>query len=609
VTDPADDADRELRDAREQSAASREILAALGRDVANPGTVLDTVLEFAARLCGARAAQLFLLDGDVFRLERVAGETPEDYHRHLMEQPIARDRSSTVGRAAADKCTVQIPDVEADADYGRRDLQRATGFRTLLSTPMLLQDEVVGVLSMWRTDVAPFDDRECALLEEFAVEAAIVLRQVNLMRALESHGTELASKVAHLEALQEVDEAVGSSLDLDEVLERVVSNAVRLTNLGFGDITLRTDGGSILEYHEVSDSFHVHAFGSSHDLLEQLRAITIGRESTLIGRTAGSHRPFEIPDLAEAVRDPYLDILFQDGWRSVLAVPIVRGEKMLGVLAIRRRGTGNFPPDVTELLQTFASQSAVAIVNARLFGEVESKSTELANWNTELESRVAQQVAELDRANRLRRFLSPQLADLVIGDETLLESHRREIVVVFTDLRNFTPFAEASEPEEVMGVLAEYHRVIGARVHEYGGTLERFTGDGVMVFFNDPIQCDDPAERAVRMSIDIRDAVRELAERWRRNGHDLGLGIGIAQNFATLGRIGFEGRFDYAAIGSVTNLAARLCGDARAWQVLVTDRVLAPIEQIAVSEFVGDVQPKGFSRPVRVHNISAIHDR
>jgi class 3 adenylate cyclase len=609
VTDPTDDADRELRDAREQSAASREILAALGRDVANPGAVLDTVLEYAARLCGAAAAQLFLLDGDVFRLSGVAGETPEDYHRHLTEQPIARDHSSTVGRAAEDKCTVQIPDVEADADYGRRDLQRATGFRTLLSTPMLLQDEVVGVLSMWRTDVAPFDDRERALLEEFAVEAAIVLRQVNLMRALESHGTELANKVAHLEALQEVDEAVGSSLDLDEVLERVVSNAVRLTNLGFGDITLRTDGGSILEYHEVSDSFHVHAFGSTHDLLEQLRAITIGRESTLIGRTAGSHQPFEIPDLAEAERDPYLDILFQDGWRSVLAVPILRGETMLGVLAIRRRGTGNFPPDVTELLQTFASQSALAIVNARLFREVETKSRELANWNTELESRVAQQVAELDRTNRLRRFLSPQLADLVIGDETLLESHRREIVVVFTDLRNFTPFAEASEPEEVMGVLAEYHRVIGARVHEYGGTLERFTGDGVMVFFNDPIQCDDPAERAVRMSIDIRDAVRELAERWRRNGHDLGLGIGIAQNFATLGRIGFEGRFDYAAIGSVTNLAARLCGDARAWQVLVTDRVLAPIEHIAVSEFVGDVQPKGFSRPVRVHNISAIHDR
>ena len=160
-----------------------------------------------------------------------------------------------------------------------------------------------------------------------------------------------------------------------------------------------------------------------------------------------------------------------------------------------------------------------------------------------------------------------------------------------------------------MALLKEYHAALGPIVASFEGTLDHYSGDGVMVFFNDPIQCDDPAERAVRMSIDIRDAVRELAERWLRNGHDLGLGIGIAQNFATLGRIGFEGRFDYAAIGSVTNLAARLCGDARAWQVLVTDRVLAPIEDITVSEFVGDVQPKGFSRPVRVHNISAINDR
>ena len=151
------------------------------------------------------------------------------------------------------------------------------------------------------------------------------------------------------------------------------------------------------------------------------------------------------------------------------------------------------------------------------------------------------------------------MADLVIGDEHLLESHRREIVVLFTDLRNFTPFAETSEPEEVMGVLAEYHRAMGALVHRYEGTLERFTGDGIMVFFNDPIPCDDAAERAVRMAIDIRDAVRELAVAVAPQGPRSRAGNRIAQGFATLGRIGFEGRFDYAAIGSVTNLAARLC--------------------------------------------------
>jgi len=262
------------------------------------------------------------------------------------------------------------------------------------------------------------------------------------------------------------------------------------------------------------------------------------------------------------------------------------------------------PFDQNELLARVASLARIK----RYHDTIRRQADELAKWNTELESRVTKQVAELERANRLRRFLSPQLADLVIGEENLLESHRREIVVLFTDLRNFTPFAETSEPEEVMGVLAEYHRAIGALVHEYQGTLERFTGDGIMVFFNDPIPCDDAAERAVRMALSIRDAVSELAARWRRNGHDLALGIGIAQGFATLGRIGFEGRFDYAAIGSVTNLSARLCSDAGPWQVLVTDRILAVVEHMAVAEVVGDVQPKGFSRTVRVHNISAMNE-
>ncbi len=262
------------------------------------------------------------------------------------------------------------------------------------------------------------------------------------------------------------------------------------------------------------------------------------------------------------------------------------------------------PFDQAELLARVASLARIK----RYHDTIRRQADELTAWNTELETRVARQVADLERANRLRHFLSPQLADLVVGDESLLRSHRRDIVVFFADLRNFTPFAENSEPEEVMGVLAEYHRAIGALVHGYEATLERFTGDGIMAFFNDPIECDDAAERAVRMALDIRDAVRELATGWRRNGHDLALGMGIAQGFATLGRIGFEGRYDYSAIGSVTNLAARLCGDAGPWQVLVTDRVLAAVEHAARSEMVGDVTPKGFSRVVRVHDIISMHD-
>lgn len=369
---------RELADAREQLAASREILAALGRHASDPGAVLDTVLEYAARLCGAAAAQLFLRDGDLFRLSRVSGETPEEYRGYLLAHPIARNRMSTVGRAAEDRRTHQISDVLADADYGRLDLQRLTGFRTLLATPMMLGDEVVGVLAMWRTDVAPFDERERQLLEEFAVQGAIVLRQVDLLRALESRGAELSDKVEQLEALREVDEAIGSSLDVDEVLERVVTNAVRLTNLGFGDITLNTEGGSILEYDQVTDSFHIRGrYGSSPNLWAQLRDITIDRRSSPLGQAALADQPLEIPDLNAVERDEFLDTIFGDGWRSVLAVPMIAGDILVGVLVVRRRGTGDFPSDVVELLETFASQSAVAIVNARLFRELETQSRAL----------------------------------------------------------------------------------------------------------------------------------------------------------------------------------------------------------------------------------------
>ena len=360
---------QELKDAQSQSAASRKILAALGRAVANPGDVLDTVLEEAARLCEAQVAQLYLLKGDVFVLSHVSGEIPEEYRKHLQDHPVLRNRSSAVGRAAEEMRTHQIRDVLNDAEYGRTDLQERAGFRTMLATPMILQDELVGVLSMWRTDVKPFDARERKLLEEFAIQGAIALRQRDLMLALDSRKKELEGKVDQLVALREVGEAVGSSLDLDEVLDRIVSNAVRLTG---------TDGGSIMEYDESSDSFHVRAAsGSSPDLLEQLRAVTIDRESTLVGRTALDRRPLEVADLAQAELDPHLDILFRDGWRSVLAVPLLRGDKMVGVLVIRRRTTGSFPSEMSELLETFATQSALAIVNARLFGELETKTGEL----------------------------------------------------------------------------------------------------------------------------------------------------------------------------------------------------------------------------------------
>jgi adenylate cyclase len=214
---------------------------------------------------------------------------------------------------------------------------------------------------------------------------------------------------------------------------------------------------------------------------------------------------------------------------------------------------------------------------------------------------------ELERTARLKRFFSPQLADaLSSDDESLLASHRREITVVFCDLRGFTAFAEAADPEDVMQLLRDYHASIGPLVFEYEGTLERFTGDGLMVFFNDPVPCPDPAARAVRMAVAMRDAVQGLLETWRRRGHTLGFGSGIAMGFATLGRIGFEGRFDYAAIGVVSNLSARLCQEADDGQILVSQQVYAEIETVVDAKPVGPLTLRGFAKPVPVYDVLGI---
>ena len=245
-----------------------------------------------------------------------------------------------------------------------------------------------------------------------------------------------------------------------------------------------------------------------------------------------------------------------------------------------------------------------------LYDTVQLQAAQLAEWNKTLEERVREQVSQLDRLGRLKRFFSPQLAELIVaGDaEDPLKSHRREVTVVFLDLRGFTAFAETAEPEEVMSVLREYHAEMGKLILEHEGTLERFTGDGMMVFFNDPVPVPNPAERATRMALAMRDRVRDLRVKWRKRGVDLDLGIGIAQGYATIGAIGFEGRLDYGAIGTVTNLAARLCGEARPGQLLVPQRMLGMVEELVEAEVVGELGLKGFSKPVSAFNVIGLRE-
>ncbi len=240
-----------------------------------------------------------------------------------------------------------------------------------------------------------------------------------------------------------------------------------------------------------------------------------------------------------------------------------------------------------------------------LYDTVQAQAAQLAEWNRTLEQRVQEQVAQLERLDRLKRFFSPQLAELILagGAEDPLKTHRREVTVVFLDLRGYTAFAETAEPEEVMGVLREYHAAMGREVLAHEGTLERFAGDGMMIFFNDPVPVPDHAERAVRMAVAMRETMAGLAEKWRKRGNELHIGIGIAQGYATIGAIGFEGRWDYGAIGTVTNLAFRLCGEAKPGQILISGRVLGAIESLASVESVGALPLKGFLKAVPVFGL------
>ena len=265
---------------------------------------------------------------------------------------------------------------------------------------------------------------------------------------------------------------------------------------------------------------------------------------------------------------------------------------------------------VEYLTQPIDQMAVVARVNSvlrikKLHDQVVAQAAELASWSRTLEQRVAQQLSKIERISRLKQFLPPQVAELIIssGDDRLLNSHRAAITAVSCDLRGFTAFAELAEPEELMILLREYHTTLGAVIHQFEGTVERFAGDGLLVLFNDPLPCPNPSVRAVQMAVRMRDEIAELDAKWRKHGHELGFGIGIAHGYATLGCIGFEGRFQYSATGTVANLACRLCDAARNGQILVDAKVHTAVETLAEDEPAGELVLKGFHQPVRAFNV------
>ncbi|GCD88246.1 GAF domain-containing protein [Nocardioides sp. LS1] len=352
----------------DQFEAANEVLSAMGRWAGDPDAVLTTLVESARRLCSAQAAHLYVLEDGVYRLIKAVGLSEESI-AYIAEHPMAVDRETLIGRVGLDRTTQQIADVLADPDYGAHDLQRVAGFRTTMGAPMLLDERVVGALTVWRDVVNPFDEREMAIVSAFAAQAALAVNGVQLVQQLEARSAELARKVEELEALREVGEAVNSSLDVENVLATIAMHAVELSG---------TDGGSIMEYADRDRCFVVRSvYRTEPAVVERLRSIRIGLDETLVGRAARERRPLAVTDLARVDLDPHLQILFDDGWRSLVAVPMLREGQVVGSLIVRRKRPGDFTEEVLDLLETFADQSSLALVNAQLYRELKQQSAEL----------------------------------------------------------------------------------------------------------------------------------------------------------------------------------------------------------------------------------------
>ena len=441
----------------------------------------------------------------------------------------------------------------------------------------------------------------------------------NLEAKVNERTRDLAQSINELKVLEEVGRAVASSLDLNAVLPTVAARALEITH---------ADAVLIYGYDAGRRQFHL-AESIGIDKSAEGRHRAIDADNSPLGEAAATGEPIAISDLGAAPEHPLRDVVTEAGYHSVLVVPLVDQTGILGSLVVLRQNAGEFSGNLIGLMKTFAHQAVLAMRNARLFTEVDHKSRELQDandivrqqadklqeqteqlkdWNKSLEERVETQLGEIERIRKLERFLAPQVAQLIASSDSpegLLTSQRREVTVVFCDLRGFTAFTETTEPEEAMNVLREYHAALGELIFKYEGTLDRYAGDGVMILFNAPIQFEDHTQRAVKMAVEMRDIVGELTEKWRNRGHSLGFGIGIALGYATLGQVGFEQRLEYAAIGSVTNLASRLCSEAKPNQIVVSRRVYGMVEQWVEGRPIDDLNLKGFNHPILAAEIIA----
>jgi GAF domain-containing protein len=550
----------ETKEALEQQTAVSELLGTISRSAFDLDRVLTAIIERATQLAGADDGTIREVDGNTSRIVASTKSTPPALAAWIASLAFGGPhRQSVTGRVAFARAPVQVPDVDQDPEYTVRLPGSPT--RAVLGVPLLRSGELIGVMLLRRNTAGAFSNQQIQVVQTFADQAVIAMENVRLFNETKEA---LERQTATSEILRVM---AGSPTEVQPVLDAIAENAARVC--GATDAHVYRVEGEVLRQWAHVGPIPILAPGESLPL----------SRGSIIGRSILDRRAIHIEDATGLDPAEYpisAQLQRRWGYRTVLSVPLIRHGVGIGGIAIRRTELQPFTPKQIELLETFADQAAIAIANVELFQTVERQRGELS------------------------RFLSPQVAALVTSEQgaKMLEGHRRQITVAFCDLRNFTAFAETAEPEEVLGVLRDYHRAMGELIVEHQGTLEHFAGDGMMVFFNDPLPVERHELQAVRMTCAMRERFDQMARTWQKRGYELGFGVGIATGYATLGRIGFEGRYDYGAIGNVVILAQRLSAEAKAGQILLSQRVQAAVEADAETTAVGDLTLKGFTRPI-----------
>lgn len=587
-----------LMEQRAKATAASEILQIVSKAKGNAQPVFETIVEKATTVCNAEQAALGLIDAERAMLH-VAAQWGEEKMAYpvgtawSMEEIVSAHESIKTGKIT------HIEDCAETDFYKDRDpitvhLVETEGVRTRLIVPMLKDGDVIGLIAVSRREVRPFNDADINVIQNFAAQAVIAIEN---MRQFEEIETRLLREAASREVLDVISR---NQEDEQPVFQSVLRLAATLCGAPMGSLNIveedRKKGRLVAHW---GDTLRLIEVGKTTWDLEY----TDGRELfTEVAMREGLVR--HCADLKETEayrtnageRRQMVDV---EGIRTFLAVPLMRQGVAIGNIALYRREVLPFTPDQIKLVETFAAQAVIAIENVRQFKALET-------LNDELETRVEAQVSEIERISRLKRFLPAAVADHVIsaGADSVLKSHRALLGVLFCDIRGFTAFCEIAEPEETIEVLQTYHEEMGKLINVHSAGVDHRMGDGIMVLFNDPLPCDNPAKAAVQLALDMRSRMAELTKQWKRLGYRLGFGVGVSLGYATVGVVGHEGRFDYTASGTAVNLAARLCDEAENGEILLSPRAAMAVEDELSLEVKGELMLKGIREPVEVLRLS-----